>query len=196
MKRKIFIIFLMMLMVVSSVKALECDANLDGKLDSEDGNLIQKITTDLVDAPKVGSKEFDAADCNKDGKINLLDSTYIQQKIEKNNKNSKNKVNCGNVTGIPKKIPELVSFMITAIYVAIPIILVIMGSIDFFKGITAGKEDEIKKGQHLFLKRLIISALIFFVSVIVKFIISVVADSGVSANITSCIDCFINGKCK
>lgn len=103
------------------------------------------------------------------------------------------KVSCGNVTHIPAKIPELVSFAITLVQIAVPVILVIMGSLDLFKGITANKEDEIKKGQQIFIKRLIVAALIFFVIAITKLLISVV-DSSSSDNITECIDCFFNSK--
>lgn len=103
------------------------------------------------------------------------------------------KLSCGNVAGIPEKIPELTSFAITLIQIAIPIILVVMGSLDLFKGITANKEDEIKKGQQMFVKRLIYAAIIFFVVVVAKLLISVVADSTTSNNIAKCIDCFISG---
>ena len=105
------------------------------------------------------------------------------------------KVSCGNVTDIPAKIPELTNFAITMIQIAVPVILVVMGSIDLFKGVTAQKEDEIKKGQQLFIKRLIVGALIFFVVVIAKLLISVVADTS-SANIIECIDCFLSNECK
>ena len=106
------------------------------------------------------------------------------------------KVSCGNVTDIPRKIPELTSLAITMIQIAVPVILVVMGSMDLFKGVTAQKEDEIKKGQQMFIKRLIVAAVIFFVVVIAKFAISIVAESS-SANIIECIDCFTNSKsCK
>lgn len=104
------------------------------------------------------------------------------------------KVSCGNVTGIPAKIPELTSFAVTMLQIAVPVILVVMGSMDLFKGITAQKEDEIKKGQQLFIKRLIVGALIFFVVVIAKLLISVVADTS-SENIIECIDCFLSNEC-
>ena len=104
-------------------------------------------------------------------------------------------VDCGNVTDIPKKIPQLTSLAITIIQVAVPIILVIMGSIDLFKGITAEKEDEIKKGRQIFVKRLIVAAIIFFVIAITKFLVSIV-DSGSKDNISDCIDCFLSGTCK
>ena len=107
-----------------------------------------------------------------------------------------NAVNCGNVTGIPAKIPQLTSLVITIIEIAVPIILVITGSIDLLKGVAAQKEDEIKKGQQLLIKRLITGVIIFFFVMIVKFIISAVADTNDTNNITSCMDCFLSNKCE
>jgi len=104
------------------------------------------------------------------------------------------KVSCGNIEDIPKKIPELTSYAITIIQIAVPVILVIMGSIDLFKGITAQKEDEIKKGQQIFIKRLIVASLIFFIVVVVKLLISVI-DNSSGDNIIDCIDCFISNDC-
>lgn len=100
----------------------------------------------------------------------------------------------GKITDIPAKIPELTSMMFNIVQIAVPIILVIMGSIDLFKGITSGKEDEMKKGRQMFIKRLVVGVIIFLVVVIVKLIISVVADTGV-ANMVDCIDCFISNDC-
>ncbi len=107
------------------------------------------------------------------------------------------RASCGNLMNFPRKIPEITSMIVTMVQIAIPIILVVMGSMDLFKGITAQKEEEIKKGQQLFVKRLIVAALIFFVIVIAKVFISIVADSS-SANIIECVDCFLSGvkNCK
>ena len=93
------------------------------------------------------------------------------------------------------KIPNTVHTIIVVIKIAVPVLLVIFGMLDLFKGIIAQKEDEIKKGQQMFIKRLILGALIFFVIVIVKFAISLVADSSTS-NIVECIDCFVDNDCK
>ena len=106
-----------------------------------------------------------------------------------------NKVTCGNITGIPKKIPELTSFVVTLIQVAVPVVLVIMGSIDLFKGVMAQKEDEMKKGRQTFIKRLIVGVVIFFIVAIVKFIVTLVDDSDNKENMISCIDCFLNNVC-
>ena len=105
-------------------------------------------------------------------------------------------VSCGNgmIKSIPSLIPKVISIAYTIIQVAVPIVLVIMGSLDLFKGIMAQKEDEIKKGQQMFIKRIISAALIFFVFVIVKLVISFVADSS-GSSIMECTQCFIENEC-
>ena len=105
------------------------------------------------------------------------------------------KVSCGNVTGIPKKIPELTSLFVTTAQVATAVILVILGSIDLFKGIASSKEEEIKKGQQTFVKRLIVAALVFFVVLIVKMLVGAIANSTTTNNIVSCMDCFLSNGC-
>lgn len=98
------------------------------------------------------------------------------------------------IKNIPAIIPKVVSIAYTMIQVAVPIVLVIMGSLDLFRGISAQKEDEIKKGQQMFVKRLIVAALVFFVFVIVKLVISFVAD-GTGDSIMRCAQCFIENEC-
>ena len=105
-------------------------------------------------------------------------------------------VSCGDglLTGIPNAIPKVLSIAYTLIQIAVPVVLVVTGSLDLFKGISAQKEDEMKKGQQMFIKRLIAAALIFFVFVIVKVVVSFVAE-GDSVAIMECAECFINNNC-
>lgn len=115
---------------------------------------------------------------------------------------SSNVVSCGGnyVTKIPAALPKVISTIYIIIQIVVPILLVIFGMIDLFKGITAQKEEELKKAQQLFIKRLISGALVFFVFVAVKLLISLVADNsgknGVN-RIMDCAECFIenNSKC-
>lgn len=107
-------------------------------------------------------------------------------------------VSCGEgetrIEKIPSLIPKVVSIAYTMIQIAVPIVLVVVGSLDLFKGISAQKEDEIKKGQQIFIKRLVSAAFVFFVFVIVKVVISFVAD-GSSNSIIDCAQCFIENEC-
>lgn len=105
-------------------------------------------------------------------------------------------VSCGGgmLEEIPTAIPKVISIFYTIIQIAVPIVLIIMGMLDLFKGITAQKEDDIKKGQQIFIKRIITAAIIFFVFIIVKLVVSFVAD-GNGSDILECAECFINNEC-
>ena len=105
-------------------------------------------------------------------------------------------VSCGGgyIDGIPSLIPKVISIAYAVLQIMVPVVLVILGSLDLIKGITAQKEDDIKKGQQILVKRLIAAALVFFVFVIVKVVISFVADSS-NVAIMECAQCFIEEKC-
>ena len=74
----------------------------------------------------------------------------------------------GNIEGIPDRIPQITSTIVTFIQILVPIFLVVFGMLDFVKAVVAQKDDEIKKGQKMFLKRLLVGAFVFFILVIVK----------------------------
>ena len=95
-------------------------------------------------------------------------------------------------SSIDVKLPNMVHTIILVIQIAVPVLLVIFGMIDLFKGMIAQKEDEIKKGQQTFIKRLIAAAIVFFVIVIVKLLIGFVAGNDTDT-IMNCANCFING---
>lgn len=106
------------------------------------------------------------------------------------------KVSCGNLGRIPKKVPEISSWLITLLQVAVPVILIIMGVIDFVKSLSSQKDDEIKKNQQMFVKRVITAVIIFFVVVVVKLLVSLVSSGQTEKeSIVKCIDCFISNKC-
>lgn len=104
---------------------------------------------------------------------------------------------CGNgaIKNISPMFIKITSTIFTVIQIGVPIILIILGMIDFGKAALAQKEDEIKKGQKIFISRLIAAILVFLVVLIVKTAIRFVNEEN-SSKIISCIDCFINGDCK
>ena len=75
--------------------------------------------------------------------------------------------------------------IITFIKIAVPIILILMGSIDLTKAVMASKDDEIKKAQSTLLKRAIVGVVIFFIPSIVTLLMNMVnQDSD-----TECMSC-------
>lgn len=100
------------------------------------------------------------------------------------------------IENIPGLIPRTTNIIYTIIQIAVPVILVLLGSIDLLKGIIAQKEEDIKKGQKMFIKRLIAGAIIFFVFMLIKLFVSLVADNDNDNNtIIDCLECFIENKC-
>lgn len=91
---------------------------------------------------------------------------------------------------IDESIPNIVSTIIKAIWIIVPVLLVVFGSIDLVKGLISQKEDEIKKGQQTFVKRLIAGVIVFFVIAIVKLLIGAVSQDD---NIMSCACYFFYG---
>ena len=94
---------------------------------------------------------------------------------------------------IDMQIPRTVHLIIVVLKIAIPVILVILGMMDLLKGVTASKEDEIKKGQQMFIKRLIAAVIVFFVFTIVQLVVSFADNS--NEGIMNCANCFINNSC-
>ena len=110
-------------------------------------------------------------------------------------------VSCGGVNGIkdiPAVLPNLVSLVVNIIKIVIPILLIIFGMIDLGKAVAAGKEDDIKKGQSVFMKRAIAAVTVFLVVAIVQLIFSLLVAQTGDSGISGCISCFVNGasSCK
>jgi surface polysaccharide O-acyltransferase-like enzyme len=75
---------------------------------------------------------------------------------------------------VDQSIINVIKAIISIIQIGVPILLVIWGMLDLGKAVIAQKEDEIKNGQKIFMKRLIAAAIVFFIVVIVKFLVQLV----------------------
>jgi len=88
-------------------------------------------------------------------------------------------------------IMNVVKSVLTIIQIAVPILLIIMGSLDLMKAVMAGKEDEIKKAQGTFVKRAIAAVIVFFIPLIVSLVIGLIPVGGADGegNRTTINDC-------
>lgn len=101
---------------------------------------------------------------------------------------------CGTLTGFDGIIPYITHLIVLIIKIGVPILLIIFGMLDLGKAVVAQKDDEIKKGQQTFFKRVIAAVLVFFVVTIVQLIIGF-ASGNDEGDVKNCIECFINGNC-
>ena len=74
----------------------------------------------------------------------------------------------------------VIGTIINIIWIGIPIILIILGSIDLGKAVISSKEDEVKKAKKAFINRLIYAVLVFCVVWLVTFIFDQVAKLGLT----------------
>lgn len=92
--------------------------------------------------------------------------------------------------------PELANFIhniITVLKILVPVLLVIFGMLDFGKGIIASKEDEIRKGQGVFIKRLVAALFVFLMISFSQLIVGIV-DRETEGEIWSCANKIMNGE--
>lgn len=87
---------------------------------------------------------------------------------------------------------HLIHNIVLLIKIAVPIVLVILGMLDFAKGVIASKEDEIKKGQQTFFKRVIAAIIVFFVVTIVQLLMSFISSD--DSSIWTCANQILNGE--
>ena len=148
--------------------------------------LIFTILVLFVGVNFIQAKDPDAVTSVSTTSISTSDSTVVTQTYDK--------VTCGELT-LPAIGPKIVSTIVTIIQIAVPVVLIIFGSLDLMKAVTAGKEDEIKKSQQLFLKRLMTGAIVFLLFAIVKFIVGIVVPISANGSMWNCVNCFISGIC-
>lgn len=87
-------------------------------------------------------------------------------------------LDCSNMPRTMAFIQEVLSW----VKIVIPVLLILLGTIDFVKAIVAKDDDQMKKAQSDFVKRLIIGVTIFFVPMILRFILNIAGYGG------SCLD--------
>ena len=81
-----------------------------------------------------------------------------------------------------KEIWGVIGTIITIIQYAVPVLIVLLGTIDLGKAVMAGDDKVIKESQKMFLKRLIYGVVVFFVIFIVRAVFSIVGDNNATSS--------------
>lgn len=77
---------------------------------------------------------------------------------------------------------SLVKAILKIIQFGIPIVLILLGTIDLGKAVMSSDDKEVKAAQSRLIKRCIYAVAVFFVTFLVTLIMGIVADSGVDGN--------------
>lgn len=76
------------------------------------------------------------------------------------------------------KVMGIVKLIMNVICIIVPIVLIILGTLDLFKAVTAGKDEDIKKKQQTLIKRIIAGVIIFLVPTIVTVLMNLIGVEG------------------
>lgn len=108
---------------------------------------------------------------------------------------SGNKISCGPISNMSKSIPHATSMIVLFIEIITPALLIVMGSIDLYKALASGKEDNIKKNKDAFINRIVAALIVFLIISLTKIVVNIVASSQGNKSSISCVNCFISEKC-
>lgn len=95
---------------------------------------------------------------------------------------------CGSVSGL--RIFSLIGYILSFISIIVPIIIILLGSIDLVKALIANKDS--KKHIMMFVKRLIYSACIFFIYPLISMVMGMITNNDYTNN--PCMYCLKNSK--
>ncbi|MBQ8234483.1 MAG: hypothetical protein IJZ36_02725 [Bacilli bacterium] len=94
---------------------------------------------------------------------------------------------------ITSEIARVIQLVYNGIRFGVPLLLILFGMLDLGKAVIAQKEDDIKKGQQTFIKRLIAAVVVFFIFSIVLVLVGAI-DPG--SGIGTDLRCILTGEIK
>lgn len=103
-------------------------------------------------------------------------------------------INCGaDIIPIPVATAKIIHNAYILLKIGAPLILVIMGIADFGRAVFGSSDDDIKKKEKRFIKRVISAVLVFLALSIVQLVFNLLTKAGFS-DVTACIDTILNGN--
>ena len=72
---------------------------------------------------------------------------------------------------------KLAKTVLNLLKIAVPIVLIVFGTIDFVKAVIASKDDDMKKAQNMFVKRVIYAVAFFLINTIVLVLFNLMAEA-------------------
>lgn len=85
---------------------------------------------------------------------------------------------------------RLVSYSILIVRILVPLLLVVMSTLDLYKVVTGGKDDDLKNQIVIFGKRIVIGAIVFFLPSFVNVIVNMLNNK--PADYKTCLACISN----
>ena len=103
-------------------------------------------------------------------------------------------IQCGS-SSLPAPIPGITRAIVLLLQIVLPIIVIVMGSIDFMKAVGSSDPEKIKNGQKQFIKRITAAVIFFLVITIVRLAVTTISNiANEDKTIAQCISCLIDSE--
>lgn len=83
---------------------------------------------------------------------------------------------------------QLVGFFLVVVKIVVPLLIVIMATMDFYKIVMSGKESDFKKEALVLCKRVLMGLFVFLMPTIVNLAVNTL-DNNPNADYKVCVDC-------
>lgn len=123
--------------------------------------------------------------------VNLLNTSEIVTKIQETEATNDSYLTCAETVRIPYQIVSLLRTIEVIIKIGVPILLIVMGMIDFAKVVIGKPDEQMKKTKSAFMSRFISAILVFFVVSIVEMILPII---NTDDKVIACTKCILLNK--
>lgn len=101
---------------------------------------------------------------------------------------------CGNIV-IGEVYVQIIRVIVVIAKIIVPIILILMGMLDFGK-VVLSKDVKIGNGFKTFFLRIICAGLLYFIVPIVELLLNIIISTGVIDESYNCVRCLAENKCE
>ena len=90
------------------------------------------------------------------------------------------------------KVLTFAGYLLYFAKILVPFIIILMGTFDYYKAVTADKDDELSKQTKIFIRRIILGIIVFFIPTILNTFMSLLSDrSAEIALYEECVTCIL-----
>ncbi|MDD3340778.1 MAG: hypothetical protein PHN72_01055 [Bacilli bacterium] len=119
--------------------------------------------------------------------VGILDNSEIITNIEQKEAQNDSYLVCDENIRIPYQVVSLLRTVEMLIKIGVPIILIVMGMIDFGKVVMGKPDEQMKKTKSAFASRMIAGVLVFFVVSIVEMVLPLINTEDTIVRCTKCV---------
>ncbi len=100
--------------------------------------------------------------------------------------NIENPNNCGDLFG--DELVKLINDIMNVIRIAVPILLIVLGIVDFTKAVFSGDDKAMSKAQSTFIKRIVAAVIVFLVPIFVNLVLNIANEVWDYISLDTCIE--------